>query len=124
MDQTEYEERERRRRERRPWTPLQIAVLILALLLAAPFVLCALFTVVWVVNRLAESQLAPARPTGHTADMEPEREDDADPGLAATRPGPSFRAFLGVAGTVLWICLALALPTLCIWPVARLCVSF
>jgi hypothetical protein len=53
MNQSEYEERVRRSR-RRPWTLTQVAVLILALLLAAPFALAALYTLVWVVNSLAE----------------------------------------------------------------------
>ena len=39
---------------RRPWTLVQIAVLILALLLAAPFVLLAIFVLVWFMNSLAE----------------------------------------------------------------------
>ena len=63
MDQREYEEQVRRSRRRR-WTPLQIAVLILALLLAAPFVLAALYTVVWVVNSLREERRPPPDQSG------------------------------------------------------------
>ena len=53
MNQREYEEQVRRSRRRR-WTPTQIAVLILALLLASPFAVLALFVLVWFVNSLRE----------------------------------------------------------------------
>lgn len=54
MDQEREDYGENGSRSRRPWTLTQIAILILALLLAAPFVLVAIVMVVWIVNSLAE----------------------------------------------------------------------
>jgi hypothetical protein len=54
--------------------------------------------------------------------MDREGDDRDDPGLADPAPSPPLRAFVRIAGTVLLLCLALAFPTLCVLPVARLCV--